>query len=203
MGMTTNRTQIIARTGVVGWGLPQRRIASALGILWLTTLLTGSGVVFGAAPTNGYNVKLAWDRSPSLGVTGYRIYYGPASGNYTNSVMAGNVTSNSITGLAGGGMYFFTVVAYDASGVESLPSNEIIFVPGIATLRISIAANRRAVLTVFGPVGRTYEIQAAQTFGTWTVIGTRTIGTNGSFSFTDTNAPGFPRRFYRTRDTQP
>lgn len=174
-----------------------------LGILWLRTLLTGSGVVFGAAPTGGYSVNLAWDRSPSLGVAGYRIYYGPASGNYTNNVRAGNVTSNSIPGLAGGGTYFFTVVAYDASGVESLPSNEIIFIPGIATLRISIAANRSAILTVSGPVGRTYEIQAAQTLGTWAVIGTGTIGMNGSFSFTDTNAAGIPRRFYRTRDTQP
>jgi hypothetical protein len=201
--MTTNRTQIVARTGVVRWGLPRRRIASVLGILWLTTLLTGPGVVFGAAPTGGYSVKLTWDRSPSLGVAGYRIYYGPASGNYTNSVMAGNVTSNSIPGLTGGGTYFFIVVAYDAGGVESLPSNEVIFVPGIATLRISIATNRRAILTVIGPVGRTYEIQAAQPPGTWAVIGTGTIGANGSFSFTDTNAPGFPRRFYRTRETQP
>lgn len=201
--MTTNRTQIIARSRVVGLGLPRRRIARVIGILWLMPLLTGPGIVFGAAPTGSYSVNLTWDRSPSLGVAGYRIYYGPASGNYTNSVVVGNVTSNSVPGLVGGGMYFFTVVAFDASSVESLPSNEIIFVPGIATLRISIAANRRAVLTVFGPVGRTYEIQAAQTLGTWAAIGTGTIGTNGSFSFTDTNVPGFLRRFYRTRDTQP
>jgi hypothetical protein len=189
---------------LVGWGLPLLRLAHVSRVIWLTILFAGFGTSFGAGvPPITYSVNLAWNRSPSLGVAGYRIYYGPVSGNYTNSVMAGNVMSNSIPGLTGGGTYFFTVVAYNAGGMESLPSNEIIFVPGIATLRISIAANRRAILTVFGPVGRTYEIQAAQTFGTWAVIGTGTIGTNGSFSFTDTNAPAFPRRFYRTRDTQP
>ena len=49
-----------------------------------------------------------------------------------------------------------------------------------------------------GPVGHTYEIQATQDFKTWTVIGTVTVGTNGSFIFTDTNAASFSRRFYRT-----
>ena len=194
----------MARPEVVGRGLPSLRFARRISICWLFILCVGLGTSFGAVPPpSTYSVNLAWDQSPSLGVAGYRIYYGGATGNYSNSVVAGNVTSNSISGLTGGGTYFFTVVAYDASGVESVPSNEIIFVPGIATLRISIAANRRAVLTVIGPVGRTYEIQAAQTLGTWAVIGTGSIGPNGSFSFTDTNAAGFPKRFYRTRATQP
>ena len=189
---------------LVSWGLNILRRACRSGVIWITILLTGAGASFGAvAPPSTYSVKLVWDRSPSLDVVGYRIYFGGESGNYSNSVEAGNLTSNSVSGLTGGSTYFFAVVAYNTSGAESAPSNEIIFVPGIATLRISIAANRRAVLTVFGPVGHTYEIQAAQTLGTWVVIGTVTTDTNGSVSFTDTNAPGFPKRFYRTRDTQP
>jgi hypothetical protein len=52
---------------------------------------------------------------------------------------------------------------------------------------------------VTGPISHTYDIQATQDFKTWTVIGTVTVGTNGSAVFTDTNAPSFSRRFYRTR----
>lgn len=192
----------MARTKVVGWGLPTLNCARLRSVIGIIILLTGIGAGFGALPASTYGVNLAWDRSPSVGITGYRIYFGPTSKSYTNSVAVGNVTSNLVTGLVAG-TYFFTVVAYDANGIESLSSNEIMVVPGLATLRIGISANRRAVLTLLGPAGHTYEILAAQTLGAWAVIGTVTIGTNGSVGFTDTNAPIFPKRFYRTRDTQP
>jgi hypothetical protein len=69
-------------------------------------------------------------------------------------------------------------------------------VPGVQ-LRVTPA--KQFVLTVNGPVGHTYDIQATQDFKTWTVIGTVTVGTHGSSVFTDTNAASFPRRFYRIR----
>lgn len=54
-----------------------------------------------------------------------------------------------------------------------------------------------------GRAAHTYDIQATQNFTTWTLIGTVTTDTGGSAGFTDTNATGFLRRFYRIRDTQP
>ena len=69
-------------------------------------------------------------------------------------------------------------------------------VPGVQ-LRVTPA--RQFVLTVNGPIGHTYDIQATQDLKTWTVIGTVTMGTNGLSVFTDTNAASFSRRFYRTR----
>ena len=192
----------MARPAVVGWSRPSINRCRWSGILGVAILLLGAGLLFGAAPPSTYTVNLAWDRSPSVEVTGYRIYYGIASGNYSNSVVTGNVASNSVAGLVGGVTYFLAVTAFDAAGVESPPSNEIRYAPGLATVQISLAANRRAVLTVRGLSGHIYEIQAAQTLATWTVIGTVTVGTSGSVSFTDTNAPNFRNRFYRTRDTQ-
>ena len=38
------------------------------------------------------SVTLAWDASPDASATGYRVYYGGASGVYTNSATVGNVT---------------------------------------------------------------------------------------------------------------
>ena len=54
-----------------------------------------------------------------------------------------------------------------------------------------------------GAAGHTYDIQATQDFSAWTVIGTVTMGANGSSNFTDTNSASFSRRFYRLHDAQP
>ena len=150
-----------------------------------------------------YSVALAWDASSNLAVTGYRVYYGVASGNYTNSVTVGNVTTNTVPGLASGVTYFFATTAYTASGQESPFSNEISFVPGNPTIYIRVLTNRQAVLTLNGLIGSTYQILTSTNLTTWTVLGTVTLGASGSTNFTDTNAASFPKRYYRTRDTQP
>ena len=151
------------------------------------------------------SVALAWDRSASAEVAGYRVYYGAASGIYTNSVMVGNVSTNTVSGLAPGTAYFFVVTAYDAAGLESLFSNETTYtVPTSApTVQIRLAPNQQVILTVNGQSGHTYEIQATPALPTWTTIGTVTLGPSGAIDFLDPSAASFPSRFYRARDTQP
>ena len=70
------------------------------------------------------SVTLAWNESPSVEAVGYRIYWGSRSGAYTNSVAVGNVTNATITGLVSGVSYYFAASAYDATGMESVLSNE-------------------------------------------------------------------------------
>lgn len=172
------------------------------GILFFI-LLHNPGHVFGVTSPGQYGVTLAWDRNPSPAVAGYRVHYGTASGNYSASVEAGSLTTNTVPGLADGVPYYFTVTAYDTNGLESVFSKELVYVPGVATVQLRVATNRQANLTLTGKIGHTYDIQVTQNFTTWTVIGTVTLGTDGSGSFTDTNAVNLPKRFYRTRDTQP
>ena len=177
-------------------------VTTVLGtILFLALLL--SPVQALSVPGNG--VTLAWDRSPDSSVIGYRIYYGAASGNYTNSVAVGNVTTNAVQGLTSGVTYFFAVTAYDASGLESSFSNETSYtVPtGLPTVQLRVASNGQVVLTVRGQIGHTYEIQTSEDLKTWTATATATVGASGSVEFVDTNAASFSKRFYRTRDTQP
>ncbi len=78
------------------------------------------------------NVTLSWDPpttnsdgSTLTDLAGYKIYSGLSSGNYTQSVNAGNVTSYAFTSLAAGTTYYFAITAYDTSGNESIVSNEI------------------------------------------------------------------------------
>jgi len=70
------------------------------------------------------NVRLAWNASSSpVGITGYNVYWGPASGNYTNSL---TVATNGccVSNLSRGGTYWFAVTAVDGLGYESVPSTE-------------------------------------------------------------------------------
>ena len=62
------------------------------------------------------NVTLAWDASPDSTTTGYRVYYGGASGVYTNSATVGNVTNATFSNLADGTTFYFAAVAYNVDG---------------------------------------------------------------------------------------
>jgi hypothetical protein len=71
------------------------------------------------------SVRLAWNASPSSGVTGYRIHYRTSSGGQTNSVNVGNVLTATISDLDDATTYLFSVTAYNNAGLESARSNEI------------------------------------------------------------------------------
>lgn len=70
------------------------------------------------------SIPLAWTPGVDPNITGYKIYYGLASGVYTNSVDVGNVTNATITGLSGNTTYYFAATAYNADGTLSDFSNE-------------------------------------------------------------------------------
>ena len=200
MGMTIiNKQKTDCACAAGGWSLRIMGLARVLvGILFLVPLLRPAPVL-GATLQNSYSVNLVWQPSPSPDVTGYRVYYGPATGNYTNSVLVGKVTANTVTGLASGATYFFAITAVGPGGQESPFSNQISFVPGVPTVWIRAASKNQFVLTVSGLIGHTYQVQATQDFKTWTTIGTVTLGASGSLNFTDTNVASYPHRFYRTQ----
>ncbi len=71
------------------------------------------------------SVTLAWNASTDPTVVGYNIYYGGASGNYTNTLSAGNATNSTVSGLVEGTAYYFAATTYNSSGVQSPFSNEV------------------------------------------------------------------------------
>jgi len=71
--------------------------------------------------------SLEWDANTEPDIKGYRLYYGPASGNYTRSLDAGNNTTADLPELVAGLTYYFVVTAYNEAGLESPPSNEVVF----------------------------------------------------------------------------
>lgn len=69
------------------------------------------------------HINLAWDPSPSEGVTGYLVYSGTSSGSYDIVRNAGNKTSYS--GDYPDEYHYWAVTAYNADGLESGYSNEV------------------------------------------------------------------------------
>ena len=73
----------------------------------------------------GKAVKVSWDPNKESDLSGYKIYYGTQSRQYTQVIDVGNVTEYRINNLEGGKVYYFVVTAYDTAGNESAPSEEV------------------------------------------------------------------------------
>jgi hypothetical protein len=176
-----------------------KRLASVSAGILFSALLHAPGEAVAQTVPASYSVALGWVASPSTDVTGYRVYYGTASGNYTASISLGTVTAATVPGLAAGVTYFFAVTAFNASGLESDLSNQMSFQPGLQGTSIGSAANGEMVLTMKGLIGQQYDIEASQDLKTWAIISKVTLGSNGSMEFSDPDAADFPERFYRIR----
>ncbi len=67
-------------------------------------------------------------------------------------------------------------------------------------LSVSVEGDPAAQVNCSGTPGATYVIQATTSLGngsSWVTIGTCVAGTNGLFSFIDSDASNYPSRFYR------
>ena len=98
------------------------------GTTYTTNAINGSCTV--AATFSVPNTAvLSWDPVVDANLVGYRVYFGTASGVYSQTVgsgiNAGNVTTYSLTGLTSGTRYYFVVTAFDNTGRESGYSNEV------------------------------------------------------------------------------
>lgn len=84
------------------------------------------GFVLSPLAVYAESITLAWDPSPDADVTGYRIYYGTESRNYTFPfVDAGNVTQYTINDLDKDEIYYFAVTGWISGGRESPFSPEV------------------------------------------------------------------------------
>ena len=61
---------------------------------------------------------------PPTDIGGYKLYYGPSTGNYTKFITIGPNDSNVFELQLPSGLYFFTLTVYDKDGDESDKSNE-------------------------------------------------------------------------------
>jgi len=93
--------------------------------------LPAFAITVAAAPTS--SVTVSWvppttntDGTPVTALSGYKVYYGTASGQYSQSlaVASPTVTSVVVEGLSTGTTWYFALKAVSSSGVESAFSQE-------------------------------------------------------------------------------
>jgi hypothetical protein len=75
-------------------------------------------------PSTTSSATLTWNAVTGATITGYKVYYGVAPQQYTQSIDVGNVTSSTVNSLTVGTTYYFVVTAYNSAG-ESSTSNEV------------------------------------------------------------------------------
>ncbi len=85
-------------------------------------------------------------------------------------------------------------------GVTYVAKFDLTFVlPAPLALIINASTNKLPFrFTLTGPAGSNAVISASTNLQTWTPLYTNTLG-SGAFSFTDTQATNYPRRFYRAK----
>jgi len=101
---TYNATITISATGATSKTVP----------VTLTVTASGTG-----------SATLTWNANTETDLAGYKVYFGTQSGVYGAPVTLGKVTSYTVTNLAKGNTYFFTVTAVDNAGNESKPAPEL------------------------------------------------------------------------------
>jgi hypothetical protein len=76
-------------------------------------------------------------------------------------------------------------------------ANPTITVGPVSLIAQGFGTHGNFQLTLSSTTNTGFEIQASTNLINWTNIGSGTTDTNGFLFFQDTNAPGFPKRFYR------
>ncbi len=203
-------------TGIVD--LKQRCISRFTGIAACVSvvfaLVLGAGIGTAAAGS----VVLAWDANTEPDVSGYKLYYGTATGTYGTPTDVGNVLTYTVLNLTDGQTYYFAVTAYDTFGNESGYSNEVVYtVPGVP--EINLVGNSVSIVdgdttpsttdftnfgsadVTAGTVTRTFTIQNTGT-GALTLSGTPLVAVSGTNAadFTVTVQPASSGRGGREHD---
>src|ERR1043165_3399621 len=85
-------------------------------------------------PPPPLGLTLAWNASSIPDLSGYRLYCGTSTRNYTNSVDSGPATTMTLTNLVAGITYYFAATVLDAEGLESEYSTEAVYsIPNLNT----------------------------------------------------------------------
>jgi hypothetical protein len=144
------------------------------------------------------SATLIWDTCNDSCVAGYNVYYGGASGAYTNKICAGTATNAAIPGLILGCTYYFAVTSYTALGLESPFSSEVALTVGSTSILSVTTVKSNSVLTsvtvsATGGVPSSWALQSSRDLKTWTTIAQ---GTNAPVNV-PVSVGSLPMQFFR------
>jgi hypothetical protein len=154
---------------------------------WTVFLCAVAGLLLGSlsGARAATSVTLAWDPSSSSEVVGYRVHYGTSSTSLDQSLEVGNNLGATIQNLVDGQIYFFVVTDYTAAGIESAPSNMVVFNNATGTPPGNSTPPGNGTPTVTNPspngapasVGILWQNTSTGSIGLWLMQGTNITAT--------------------------
>jgi hypothetical protein len=160
--------------------------------------------VFGQAVTFNATVTAV---SPGAGTPTGTVQFKTNGVNFGSAaaLSGGSASSTAISSLAVGS-YTVTVEYSGDSGfnasTNTLAGGQTVNNPVPASLTGSIVSGQFR-LTVKAQPGFAYEVEGSTDFTSWVSLSTNIASSNGTFNYTDTNAPAPQQRFYRTLHLTP
>ena len=130
-----------------------------VGVFLLLSLLVTMAIAVSGTLT------ATWDANTESDLAGYRVHYGPGSGNYTTVKDVGNQTVYVADNLPAGEEYYFAISAYDRFGNESELSTEVSAVVPDSSLQVDIEYVNGDVLLNWDSIftADSYEIYRSST----------------------------------------
>ena len=161
----------------------------------MTVALALTGWATGASASL-MSARLRWQPSPAFGVVGYRVYMRTLSGSYGPPADAGLPWPNAdgtfdfiMANLDGATSYALAVSAYDAKGVESGLSSEVMLLSGTAT-STTVPPTTSTTTTTTGPPTTTTTPTTTTSTTTTTRPPTTTTTPSTPTTTTTTTLPG-------------
>jgi hypothetical protein len=165
-------------------------------LAWLTLCSAALGTQ--QPPPAWQQVTLGWNASSDPTVAGYYLYYGTASGVYTNKIDVGTNTMFTVSNLISGSTNYFTSTSYNSARVESS------YVPAVSYIApgfLGVAQNRtNGMMCVQFPVapGQFYQLQASSDLVSWSDLWLTPVqSTNTWVEYDEPCTNTVSGRFYR------
>ena len=143
---------------------------------------------------------LGWTPSRDVSVIGYTLYFGITGSPVTNRQVLGMTNTITLFNLSAFSNYFFYVVAYNANGVESPPSNVLHYQPSaVSPLKLTSPSRGTMNLQLRAAPGTVCLIQYTPTLQPmqWQTLYSATADASGAIVVNDPTAAGAPSRYYR------
>lgn len=151
-------------------------------------------------PLSAMPITLAWSPANDPSVAGYAIYYGRMNQSTLNRIDAGNHFSATIFGMEANAVYRLYAVSYNAAGLESTPSNEVLFSPpAISPVQLSPKSDGSMRLSGKAAPGTACTVLFTPTLesANWQPLAHTTADQVGNIIYQDMSASQAGSRFYR------
>lgn len=153
-----------------------------------------------AAPLLAAPCTLEWDQPRDSVVAGFALYYGVTGSGTTNRLDVGMTNIVTVYNLLACSNHFFFVAAYNAGGIESVPSSVLYYSPpALSALKITRLAGITMNLQFRAAPGSACRVEFTPSLNPahWQTLSSAIADANGNVTIRNPLPRNLATRFYR------